>query len=445
MYRSTFKGGCHPFEGKEMSSTKPVVTLEPGPELVFPLLQHAGAPAVPVVQAGDEVLAGQLIAEANGAVSANIHSSVSGKVKAIQKRPLPTGGVGMSIVITNDNEYREVEYKPASLDSLSREEILARIRAAGVVGMGGAGFPADAKFNPDNYDKIENLVVNGAECEPYLTSDYKTMVDSPDRVIGGIKIALKLLPNATAVIGIEDNKPDAVSIFREKCVNEPKIEVAKVKTKYPQGSDRMLVYSTTGKKVSPKERSNKYGVVVSNVATLASIYDAVIEGKPSIDRIFTVSGDDIANPGNFKVRLGTPYSEVLEAAGGTIQDPEKYINGGTMMGFAMYDLTASITKTAASLLALKKDEVSANEPPTPCINCGSCGTVCPINLVPNKMYKLAQNGDKEGFLKIYGDYCIGCGCCSYVCPAKIPLKQGFKTMNTLIKAENKKRRAEVKK
>lgn len=445
MYRSTFKGGCHPFEGKEMSSTKPVVNLEPGPELVFPLSQHAGAPATPVVKPGDEVLAGQLIAEANGAISANIHSSVSGKVKAIQKRPLPTGGVGMSIVITNDNEYREVEYKPASLEELSRDQILERIRAAGVVGMGGAGFPTDSKFNPSNYEKIEYLVVNGAECEPYLTSDYKNMTDSPEKVIGGIKIALKVLPNARAIIGIEDNKPDAISIFRDKCSNEPKIEVAKLKTKYPQGSDRILVYATTGKKISPKERSNKFGVVVVNVSTLAAVYDAVIEGKPCIERIFTVSGDDIANPGNFRVRIGTPYNEVLKAAGGTIQDPEKYINGGTMMGFAMYDLTSSVTKTASSLLALKKDEVSANEPPTPCINCGKCGFACPIYLMPNKMYKLANNGDKEGFLKMYGDYCIACGCCSYVCPAKIPLKQSFKTMNSIIKAEKKKKRAEVKK
>ena len=445
MAKLTFMGGIHPYDGKDLSKDKPMKAVLPKGDLVYPLSQHIGAPAVPVVAKGDHVLTGQKIAEAQGFVSAPIYATVSGTVKAIEPHRVVTGDNVMSIVIEDDHLYEEAEFVPADLETLSREEIIGRVKEAGIVGMGGAGFPTHVKLSPKNPDSITDVIVNCAECEPYLTSDYRRMMEEPEKLIAGLKVMLKLFPNAKGTLAVEDNKPDAVSIFREKCVNEPKIEVAKVKTKYPQGSDRMLVYSTTGKKVSPKERSNKYGVVVSNVATLASIYDAVIEGKPSIDRIFTVSGDDIANPGNFKVRLGTPYSEVLEAAGGTIQDPEKYINGGTMMGFAMYDLTASITKTAASLLALKKDEVSANEPPTPCINCGSCGTVCPINLVPNKMYKLAQNGDKEGFLKIYGDYCIGCGCCSYVCPAKIPLKQGFKTMNTLIKAENKKRRAEVKK
>ena len=438
MPMAKFKGGCHPYGGKGLTMDKPVIDYKPTGEMVFPMSQHAGKPAVPVVKAGDEVLVGQLIGEASGAVSANIHSSVSGKVRFVQERDLPTGGKGLSVVITNDNEYREVEYQKADLDSLSREEILKRIREAGVVGLGGAGFPLDCKLNVKNENDIVNVVVNGAECEPYITSDYKLMIDFSDKVIGGIKVVLKTLPNAKAVIGIEDNKPEAIRIFTEKCANEPRIDVMSVPTKYPEGSDRMLIYATTGKVISPKAHANDHGVVVCNVTTLACAYDAVIEGKPVTERIFTVSGDDIANPGNFRVPLGTSFKEVCEAAGGTVQDPEKYINGGSMMGFAMYNLDAPITKTSSALLALKKDEISKHEPPGPCINCGKCVDVCPIFLMPNRLNKLSLRGDMEGFVKMYGDYCIGCGCCSYVCPAKIPLKQAIKTMNISIKAARRK-------
>ena len=440
---NTFKGGLHPFGGKELTQDKAPVELKPKGELVFPVSQHAGAPAVPVVKPGDEVLAGQLIAEAGSTISANIHSSVSGKVKKIEMRPLPTGGKAKSIVIENDGEYREVEYTKADPDKLSREEILERIRNSGAIGMGGAGFPVDQKLSPHGWEDIKYLVVNGAECEPYLTSDYRIMTDFGEKLVSGIKIALKLLPQATAVIGIEDNKPDAVKKLSALVSGEPRISVKAVKTKYPQGSDRTLTYATTGLKIKSTAHANEYGVVVSNVTSLYNVHEAVAEGRPLTRRIVTVSGDSIANPGNFYVYLGTAFTELLEAAGGTSQDPEKYINGGTMMGFAMYDLSAPVTKTSGALLALRKDEVS-NVQTGPCISCASCVGVCPMQLLPNKLAKLADKGKSEEFEALYGSYCIECGCCSYVCPAKIPLKQSIKSMKAAIKAAKRRERQVAK-
>ena len=436
---NTFKGGLHPFGGKELTQDMAPVELKPKGELVFPLKMHAGAPAVPVVKPGDTVLAGQLIAEAGSTVSANIHSSVSGKVKKIEKRPFPTGGRAEAIVIENDGEYTEVEYVKSDPDSLTREELLEKIRSSGAVGMGGAGFPVDQKLSPHGWEDIKYLVINGAECEPYLTSDYRIMTDRAKELVSGIKIALKLLPNATAVIGIEDNKPEAISKLSGIVAGEPKISVKAVKTKYPQGSDRTLTYATTGLKIKSTAHANEYGVVVSNVTSLYNVHEAVVEGRPLIRRIVTVSGDSIANPGNFDVYIGTAFSELLEAAGGTSQDPEKYINGGTMMGFAMYDLSAPITKTSASLLAFKKDEVSSVQT-GPCINCASCIGVCPMQLMPNKLSKLAEKGNAEEFEKLYGSYCIECGCCSYVCPARIPLKQSIKAMKAAVKAAKRRER-----
>ena len=436
---NTFKGGIHPFGGKALTKDKPVQELKPTGELVFPVSQHAGAPATPIVKVGDEVLAGQLIAEASATVSANVHSSVSGKVKKIEMRNLPNGGRAMSIVIENDGEYKEIQYQHSDPEGLSKEEILEKIRAAGLVGMGGAGFPVDQKLAPEEGDSIKYLVVNGAECEPYLTSDFRIMTDKADELVGGIRIALKVLPNAEAVIGIEDNKPEAIKILSEKVKSESRIRVVPVKTKYPQGSDRTLVAATTGMKIKSTAHANEYGVVVSNVTSLYNVYEAVVNGRPLTRRIVTVSGDDIANPGNFYVYLGTAFEELLEAAGGTMQDPEKYINGGTMMGFAMYDMSAPITKTSGALLAFKKDEV-AQKPTGPCISCASCVSVCPMQLMPNKLAKMAEKGDTEGFEKNYGSYCIECGCCSYVCPARIPLKQSIKTTKKAIKDAKRRER-----
>ena len=432
MGKCTFKGGVHPYDGKEFSKDKPVKELFPAQgEMVFPLSQHIGAPAVPVVAKGDYVLAGQLIAEAGGFVSANIHSSVSGTVKAIEPRT-------HAIIIENDGEYKEVEYTPAKLEDLSRDEIRERIKAAGVVGMGGAGFPTNVKLTPKNPENIDYIIVNGAECEPYLTSDYRRLLEESDKVVMGLKVALKLFDHAKGIIGIEDNKPEAIRIMKEKTANEPDIEVKELKTKYPQGGERCLIYATTGRSINSSMLPADAGCIVHNVDTIYSIYMAVIEGKPLTKRIVTVTGDGVKEPGNFYVWLGTNYRQLLEAAGGPVGEPEKYISGGPMMGFAMYSLDVPVVKGSSSLLVFKEDVVSKLET-SACIRCGRCGDGCPSHLLPAKLAGFASRNDEAGFLKFDGMECVECGSCSYVCPAKRPLTQQIKSMRRTIMANRRKK------
>lgn len=438
MGKCTFKGGVHPFDGKEFTMNKPIRELLPQGEMVYPLSQHIGAPAVPVVAKGDYVLAGQLIAEAGGFVSANIHSSVSGTVKAIEPRTLATGGKCNAIIIENDGEYKEVEYVPKKLEQLSREEILERIKAAGVVGMGGAGFPTNVKLSPKNPEAIEYIIVNGAECEPYLTSDYRRMLEEGDKIVQGLKIALSLFDNAKGIIGIEDNKPEAIAVMQKHVANESNIEVKVLKTKYPQGGERSLIYATTGRSINSSMLPADAGCIVHNIDTVFSIYMAVIEGKPLTKRIVTVTGDGVKEPGNFYVWLGMNYRELLEAAGGADGEPEKYISGGPMMGFAMYSLDVPVVKGSSSLLVMKKDVVSGVEA-SACIRCGKCGDACPSNLLPAKLAGFASRNDEEGFVKFDGMECVMCGSCSYVCPAKRPLTQQIKAMRSTVLANRRKK------
>lgn len=438
MGKCTFKGGVHPFDGKEFSKDKPIKELFPEGEMVFPLSQHIGAPAVPVVAKGDYVLAGQLIAEAGGFVSANIHSSVSGTVKAIEPRTLATGGKCNAIIIENDGEYKEVEYVPKKLEELSRDEIRERIKAAGVVGMGGAGFPTNVKLTPKNPEAIDYIIVNGAECEPYLTSDYRRMLEESDKIVMGLKVAIALFDHAKGIIGIEDNKPEAIRIMQEKTADEPNIEVKPLKTKYPQGGERSLIYATTGRSINSSMLPADAGCIVHNIDTIFSIYMAVIEGKPLTKRIVTVTGDGVKEPGNFYVWLGMNTRQLLDAAGGPVGEPEKYISGGPMMGFAMYDLDVPVVKGSSSLLVFQKDEVSKVSA-SACIRCGKCGAACPSHLLPAKLAGFASRNDEAGFVKFDGMECVMCGCCSYICPAKRPLTQQIKAMRSIVLANRKKK------
>ena len=437
MVKLTFRGGIHPNDCKSFSSEKPIKELFPEGELVFPLSQHIGAPAIPVVAIGDVVLAGQLIAEAGGFISANIHSSVSGTVKLIEPRTLATGGKCNSIVIENDGYYKEVDYVTKKLEALSKDEIRQRVKAAGVVGMGGAGFPTNVKLTPKDPDSIEYIIVNGAECEPYLTSDYRRMLEEPEKIVIGIKVVLQLFDKAVAYIAIEDNKPEAIAILTEKVKNEPRISVKVVKTKYPQGGERTLIYATTGRKINSSMLPADAGCIVHNIDTISSIYYAVIEGKPLIRRIVTVTGEGTANPQNFYVYLGMNYRQLLESAGGAIAEPEKYISGGPMMGFAMYSLDVPVTKGSSSLLVMQNDIVSHIEPSS-CIRCGRCVDVCPGRIIPTQLSNMATHGDTEGFIGADGLECCECGCCSFICPAKRPLTQDIKSMRKAILASKKK-------
>ena len=436
---STFKGGVHPYDGKDLAKDQPIRRIKPKEILVYPLSQHIGAPASPIVAVGDTVLRGQKIAEAGGFVSAPVFASVSGTVKAIEPRHVATGDLVNSIIIENDGEMKETDFHGVEdVASLSKEQIIEKVKEAGVVGMGGAGFPTHVKLSPKEPDKIEFIIANCAECEPYLTADYRRMLENPEELIGGMKIVLRLFDHAKGILGVEDNKPDCIQKLKELTKDEERIEVMPLKTKYPQGGERQLIYATTGRAINSKMLPADAGCIVDNVETLVAINRAVKEGKPVMDRIFTVTGDAVANPGNFEYCIGMSYAEILEEAGGFKEDPEKMISGGPMMGFAVFSLEIPTTKTSSSLLCFKKDDVSASEV-TACINCGRCVSVCPEQIVPSRLAKMLQFHDSESFEKWNGMECIECGSCSYICPAKRPLAQYIKTMKKQILAERRKK------
>lgn len=437
MRKLTFQGGVHPYDGKELSKDKPIVSVLPQGELVYPVSQHIGAPATPIVKKGDRVLAGQKIAEQNGFVSAPVYASVSGTVKAIEPRRVVTGDSVMSIVVENDGQYEEVTMQPpGDPETLSREQIIDCIKEAGIVGMGGAGFPTYVKLSPKEPEKIEYCIANCAECEPYLTSDYRRMLEEPEKLVGGMKIILRLFPNARGVLAVEDNKPDCIRLLQEMVRGEERISVRALQTKYPQGAERTLIYAVTGRQINSSMLPADVGCVVNNVDTVVAIYRAVTEGRPLMERIVTVTGDAIENPQNYRVRIGMNYRELIEAAGGFRGKPEKIVCGGPMMGFAMFDLDVPTTKTSTALLCLSRDEVSAMEP-GPCINCGRCVEVCPGRVVPSRLADYAEHFDEESFVKNNGMECCECGCCSYVCPAKRPLTQEIKSMRKIQLAKRK--------
>lgn len=421
-----------------MSKAKPVKEFLPGKEMVYPLSQHIGAPAQPVVKKGDSVLAGQKIAEMGGFVSAPIHATVSGVVKDLKKVRNNVGAMVDAIIIENDEKYETVEFQPAkSLDALSKEEIIARIKEGGVVGMGGAGFPTHVKLSPREPEKIEYVLVNGAECEPYLTSDYRRMLEQPEWIIGGLKCMLKLFDHAKGCICIEDNKPDCIEKITEMVKDEPRIEVCTLKTKYPQGAERCLIAAVSGREINSSMLPADAGCVVDNIDTVCAVYRAVMFGEPVMDRIVTVTGDAVADPCNFNVKLGSSFADLLEAAGGLKQSAEKIISGGPMMGFAMFDYHVPVVKTSSAMLCMSKDEVSANEP-TACINCGRCVSACPARLIPSRLATYSEHGQEELFVKNNGMECVECGCCSFTCPAKRPLTQSVRSMRKTVLANRKK-------
>ncbi len=438
MAKLTFTGGIHPYDGKELSKDKPIKAILPKGELVYPMSQHIGAPASPIVAKGDHVLTGQKIAEAGGFVSAPIYATVSGTVKAIEPRRTVTGDMVMSIVVENDNLYDEVTYGPVKpLEELTKEEIIGLIREAGVVGMGGAGFPTHVKLSPKEPEKIEYVIANCAECEPYLTSDYRRMIEEPEKIVEGMKVILRLFDKAKGILAVEDNNPDCVAALKKLTADEKDITVKALKTKYPQGAERQLIYASTGRAINSSMLPADAGCIVDNVDTIVAINQAVREGKPLMHRIVTVTGDAVADPRNFIVRIGTNYHELVEEAGGFKTEPAKIVSGGPMMGFALFGLDVPTTKTSSALLCMTEDEVSRYEP-SACINCGRCVEVCPGRVLPSKLADFAEQGDDEKFLAYNGMECCECGCCSYVCPAKRPLTQEIKSMRKIQLAKKKK-------
>ena len=439
MLRFTFRGGIHPDDGKAMSKDKPIREVLPKGELVYPLSQHIGAPAKAIVAKGDHVLAGQKIAEAGGFVSANIFASVSGTVKAIEARLGVAGGMQESIVIENDGLYEEVEFSPErKLADISGKEIIEIIKEAGIVGMGGAGFPTHVKYMPKDPSAIDHIIVNCAECEPYLTSDYRRMMEEPEKIGGGLQAAMKIFDGrAKGVLAVEDNKKDAAAKLREAAKGIPDIEVVELKTKYPQGAERQLIFAVTGRQINSSMLPADVGCVVNNCDTIHAIYEAVHFGRPVMKKVMTITGNAIKEPQNLRVRTGTNFRELIEEAGGFTSEPEKIIAGGPMMGIPLISLDVPVVKTSSAILCMTKDEVAACEE-TACINCGRCVSVCPGRIIPAKLADYAKRHDKESFEKANGMECCECGCCSYICPAKRPLTQYIKSMRKMVLADRKK-------
>ena len=434
----TFKGGIHPYDGKDLSKNKPIADADTTDIMIYPLSQHIGAPAKPIVSVGERVLGNQKIAEADGFVSANIYSAVSGTVKAIEPRRVVNGSMQMSIVIENDNMFEMAAPIPVKpITEMTQQEVVGIIKEAGIIGMGGAGFPTHVKLSPKNPEQIHYIIANCAECEPYLTSDYRRMIEEPEKLVAGLKIMLLLFEHARGILAIEDNKPDAIKILKELTIDEPRIEVKALKTKYPQGSERQLIYATTKRAINSTMLPADAGCIVDNVDTIVAIYHAVIEGQPLTERIVTVTGDAIRFPQNYRVKCGTIYSSLIEASGGFKDGyPEKIVSGGPMMGMALFDLEVPITKASSALLCMKKDEVSGSKT-TGCINCGMCVSACPSRLVPSRLADFAEHGDKEKFEKYNGVECVECGSCSYVCPAKRHLVHSIRTMRKQVLADRR--------
>lgn len=440
----TFHGGVHPADGKEYARDIPFKAYLPKGDLVFPLNQHIGKPASPVVKKGDTVLAGQVIAEADGFVSANVISSCSGKVKAVEKRKNVLGTTSMAIVIENDGQYTLADGIGAETDytTLTKEEILGRIKAAGIIGLGGAGFPTHVKLAPKNADEIKYVIANGAECEPYITCDDQLMRTDADEIVAGLKIMLSLFPNAKGVIVIEENKPEAIAAMEKACAGESNVRVQPVQTKYPQGGERSIISVIAGRHLKLGMLPADVGCVVDNVATVKAVYRAVCKSEPMMERGFTVSGDAVKEPCNLIVKLGTQFSELLEAAGGIKDGAEakKMICGGPMMGFAMSSLEAAVCKNNNALTVLAEDETElAQERMTACLRCGRCNQTCPLGLTPQMMAVAAERKDYERFeKKLYGMECVQCGVCTYICPAKRPLMQLFKQAKAEVMAAKRK-------
>ena len=442
MITMTFKGGVHPPEHKEITVDKKIKKVEAPDIIVLPLTQHIGAPNEPLVKVGDQVKVGQKIAEARAFVSAPVHSSVSGKVKSIEKYFHPVIGKSQAIIIENDKKYETIEFKKIdNVDTLKKEEIVSIIKDSGLVGLGGATFPTHVKLSVPEGKTIDTLVINGAECEPYLTCDHRIMIEKTEEVLKGINIASRALGVKNVFLAIEENKLSAVFTvekvlqkLNKKFGNTP-IKVIVLETKYPQGGEKQLIKAILKREVPPGKLPLDVGVVVQNVGTCFAIYEAVYEGKPLIERALTITGSCVKNSGNFSVRLGTPLREVVNHCGGFTEEPAKIISGGPMMGIAQYSLDIPIIKGTAGIVFLSKKEVEVAEE-TPCIRCAKCVDVCPVNLTPTDIMRMVKHSRWHYLDTLYPTDCMECGSCTYMCPSRIPLVQYIKLAK--IKAMEKK-------
>ena len=423
-----FHGGIHPPEMKHLSNSTPIA---PGPlpaQLVLPLNMHIGAPAKPLVAPGDRVLKGQMIAEPGGAVSAAIHAPTSGTISAIGPRPIqhPSGMDAICLVLDTDGKDEWVTHSGVTdYTELSPGELVDTIRHAGIAGMGGAGFPTSIKVNLGDHQRVEELIINAVECEPYITADDRLMREHADEIITGIHILQYLLNPRRTLIGIEDNKPEAISAIKRACKGCD-IEVRVVPTKYPSGGEKQIIQLLTGKEVQSGQLPAHVGVVCQNVGTAHAIKRAVVDGQPLISRVTTLTGDGVARPGNYEVLLGTPVRDLLSHGGVNPDALERLVMGGPMMGFTLHNPAVPVVKTTNCIIAATPEELPEPPEEQPCIRCGSCAEVCPANLLPQQLYWHAKNDDLEKAQHHNLMDCIECGACAYVCPSHIPLVQYYR-------------------
>ena len=438
----TFKKGIHPKGEKHHTDDKVIQVILPrvGSKMVYPMVQSIGVPCQPVVSVGERVLLGQKVGDAEGYVSSPIHTSVSGTVEAITKVLTPAGIVSDAVIVENDGLYEEhpTISEPKDYNSYTNDEVLRIIREAGIVGLGGAGFPTHVKLSPPKDMLIDKVLINGAECEPYLTTDYRVMLEEAERIIIGTEIVLKLLPTAVAIIGIEDNKPKAIEAMRKACEGHPKIKVLAVKTKYPQGSEKQLIWACTGREVEKGKLPASSGVLVINVDTAIAIHRAIVRGRPLMRKVVTFAGGAVKNPGNYKIRLGTSIDEIVEDIGGLKVEPSKIIVGGPMMGISTYKLKIPVMKTTSGILLLTAEEAKI-PPERNCIRCGRCVDSCPIGLMPYALNQYVIHREVDNFVHSNGMECIECGCCSYVCPSKRHLTQTIKKKRKQLLSQKKKK------
>jgi len=419
-------GGVHPHDFKSFSNTVPIRNAPIPPEAVIPLQQHMGAPAQCLVEVGDTVREGMLIGKAPGVFSANVHASIPGKVKEIRDMYLATGMPSKAVVVEFEGEFERGDTGPGEWREKDPQELLDMIREQGIVGMGGATFPTPIKFTTREGSPVETFVVNGVECEPFLTADHRLMLEKTECILEGIEIVRRILSPRSVLIGVEENKPDAIETLRGEIERKgAEIEVVVLKTRYPQGDEKQLLKALTGREVPSGGLPLDIGAVVSNVGTVYAIYEAVALGKPLIERIVTVSGPALKNPANFKVRIGTPVGSLLEECGGFASSPGKIVAGGPMMGFALADPGVPVVKGTSGILVLSERQ-SRPELQTPCIGCGRCVAACPFGLSPTTLYKWIEHREYQEAMAAGLMDCKECGCCGYVCPAHIPLIQGMK-------------------
>lgn len=427
MRLKTFPGGVHPHDEKHYSASAPI-TIFPAPQrVIIHMSQHIGSPSEPIVKVGDEVLAGQKIAEASGFVSVPQHASISGKITKIDKFPHPCGTMSLAVEITREGENQSLEFADTpDYEDLSVEEMKQRVSEAGICGMGGAGFPSHVKLSPPQDKPIDTVILNGVECEPYLTSDYRLMLEKGEDIIRGLKLIMKMVAAKRGIIGIEANKPDAIELMEKLCAREAKLEVVPLKLQYPQGAEKQLIFAATERKVPAGGLPMAIGVVVQNVGTAYAIYEAIRYQKPLLERVIAVTGSPVAKPMNLLAPIGTLYSELVDYCGGTKEKVGKIISGGPMMGFALPGLEAPMSKGSSGLV-LFGEQAARQMAEHNCLRCARCVDVCPMNLLPSVIASAVKYKNLDMAVKAGLNDCMKCGSCAFVCPAQIRLVQWIDT------------------